>query len=171
MGPTQPPVTASRAGPLCVEFVQVMRNDHGGVAHHALPGYPPAPSTAVALLGGNGPRPASALSSTVRPCRRVVRPRPALCRLPAQSRPSSTRPRTGGRRTAPCGRKDHEARTHTAACTTGPVSHTDGNQPATTLITSFLAISGPCLLGSSLASMGRVECAPECPDRPDRGQY
>src|SRR5664279_5830671 len=43
MGPTQPPVTASRAGPLCVEFVRVMRNDHGGVAHHALPGYPPAP--------------------------------------------------------------------------------------------------------------------------------
>jgi hypothetical protein len=168
MGPTQPPVTA-RPGP--GRFAS-NGNDHGGVAHHALPGYPPAPSTAVArrkwstagrhrlirpqcarAIGSSGPDQRSAA------CPRRFRDR----RPPAPERVDDGPPRAAG--------KDHEARTHTAACTTGPVSHTDGNQPATSRITSFLAISGPCLLGSSLASMGRVECAPECPDKPDRGQY
>src|SRR5664279_1065277 len=96
------------------------------------------------LLGGNGPRQAPALSSTVRPCHRVVRPgqRSASCprrfrdrRPPAPERVDDGPPRAAG--------KDHEARTHTAACTTGPVSHTDRNQRAAPLITSFLAISAP----------------------------
>ena len=132
MGATQPPVTASRPGPLCVEFVRVMRYDHGGVAHHALPGYPPAPSTAVArrkwstagrhrlirpqcarAIGSSGPDQRSAA------CPRRFRDR----RPPAPERVDDGPPRAAG--------KDHEARTHTAACTTGPVSHTDGNQPAT----------------------------------------
>ena len=144
-------------GLLCVEFVRVMRNDHGGVAHHALPGYPPAPSTAVALLGGNGPRAGigsfvhSAPGPAGRPAGTSALPLAHAVATVVHPPPNGVDdgpPRAAG--------KDHEARTHTAACTTGPVSHTDGNQRATTLITSFLAISAPCLLGSSLASMGRV---------------
>src|SRR5664279_924394 len=92
------------------------------------------------LLGGNGPRPASAPSSTVRPCQRVVRPGPALCRLSAQSRPSSTRPRTGGRRTAPCDREGPRGSDSYRGVHTGPVSHADRIHPPGPVITSFLAI-------------------------------
>jgi hypothetical protein len=116
---------------------------HSGDAHHALTGT--RRRRRQQLPAANGPRQAPALSSTCAAIGSSVRDQrseAAACprrfrdrRPPAPERVDDGPPRAAG--------KDHEARTHTAACTTGPVSHTDRNQRAAPLITSFLAISAP----------------------------